>query len=90
MVPEKIQPGIYRHFKGNFYEVIGVARKVDTAECFVIYRPLYGEMHLVARPFEEFTGTVPRDGGDEPRFRYVESPNGEYRCHAPGQGCGSV
>jgi hypothetical protein len=78
----KVEPGIYRHFKGNFYEVIGVARKVDTSETYVIYRPLYGEMELVARLIEDFTGTVQQGIGDEPRFRQVESQNGICRRQA--------
>ena len=85
MVSTNIEPGIYRHFKGNLYEVIGVARKVDSADRLVIYRPLYGDMLLVARPFEEFMGIVPGESGDEPRFRFVEQPNVSCRCHTPDQ-----
>ncbi len=82
----KVEPGIYRHFKGNLYQVIGVARKVDTSEILVIYRPLYGEMELVARPFEEFTSIVRHGIADEPRFRKVGPVNGFCCCQAADQG----
>src|SRR3954454_14984614 len=85
----KLEPGVYQHFKGNLYEVIGVARKVDTTECFVIYRPLYGDMQLVARPFDEFAGTVTRDGRPEPRFQHIDASNAACQCHDARQGCGS-
>ncbi|MEW4568735.1 DUF1653 domain-containing protein [Tautonia sp. JC769] len=68
----KVEPGIYQHFKGKLYEVIGVARKVDTSETFVIYRPLYGDRELVARLIDEFTGLVRRGADDEPRFRQID------------------
>jgi hypothetical protein len=77
----KLDPGIYRHFKGNLYEVIGVARKVDTSEAFVIYRPLYGEIELVARPLEDFTAMVPHEMGEEPRFQLVDPSGGACHCH---------
>ena len=45
-----IKPGRYRHFKGNEYQVIGMARHSETEEEMVVYRPLYGEGGLWARP----------------------------------------
>ncbi len=80
MDQSNVEPGIYRHFKGNLYEVMGVARKIDTSEFFVIYKPLYGEMQLVARPLEEFTGTVRLGHCDEPRFRRIEATSNTCRC----------
>ena len=47
---ETIRPGRYRHFKGNEYEVLGVARHSETEEELVVYRPLYGEGGLWVRP----------------------------------------
>lgn len=81
----KVEPGIYRHFKGSLYEVIGVAHKVDASEIFVIYRPLYGERELVASLIEEFTGIVRHGVADEPRFRQVDPQNGTCRCQGADQ-----
>lgn len=64
-------PGRYRHFKGGEYEVIGVARHSETHEPLVVYRPLYGEGGLWARPLAMFVETVTHDGRAVPRFTYL-------------------
>ncbi|MBH0196831.1 MAG: DUF1653 domain-containing protein [Nitrospira sp.] len=56
-----IIPGRYRHYKGQEYEVLGVARHSETEEEFVVYRALYGEFGLWVRPlgmFEELVGAA--------------------------------
>ena len=63
-----IKPGRYRHFKGNEYQVIGMARHSETEEEMVVYRPLYGEGGLWVRPAAE---EVERDGKRQPRFAYI-------------------
>lgn len=68
----EIKPGKYRHFKGNYYEVIGVARHSETMEEMVVYRALYGEHSLWVRPAAMWTETIDRDGYHGPRFQYVE------------------
>ena len=64
--------GKYRHYKGNFYEVIGVARHSETLEEMVVYRALYGEGGLWVRPLAMFLETVTVDGREIPRFAYTE------------------
>ena len=65
--------GIYRHFKGNRYELIGVARHSETMEEMVVYRALYGEGGLWVRPLSMWSETVERDGQTFTRFTLEES-----------------
>ena len=69
---QNIRLGKYRHFKGNEYEVIGIARHSETDEAMVVYRPLYGEGGLWVRPASMWNETVERDGQVYQRFTYVE------------------
>jgi hypothetical protein len=66
--PETIKPGRYRHYKGNEYEVIGIARHSETLEPMVVYRPLYGENGMWVRPAAMFAENVVIDGKTRPRF----------------------
>jgi len=66
-----IEPGTYRHYKGNLYEVIDVARHSETEEQLVVYRALYGERGLWVRPLAMFDETVVVDGVEHPRFARV-------------------
>ena len=66
-----IVPGRYRHFKGKYYEVIGVAKHSETEEEMVVYRQLYGEHGLWVRPASMWEETVERDGKTYQRFTYV-------------------
>lgn len=63
-----VDPGRYRHYKGNYYEVIGTARHSETDEPMVVYRPLYGEGGLWVRPEAMFLEQVEVDGVLQPRF----------------------
>ena len=68
----EITPGVYRHFKGNYYRVLGVARHSETMEPLVVYQALYGERGLWVRPLTMFTeAVINRDGIKLPRFAYV-------------------
>lgn len=58
----------YRHYKGNFYEVLGVARHTETQEELVVYRALYGEGGLWVRPKAMFLEEVIVDGQSMRRF----------------------
>ena len=64
--------GRYRHFKGQEYELIGVARHSESLEPMAVYRALYGDGALWVRPMELFLGEVVRDGVTYKRFTYVE------------------
>ena len=63
-----VPPGLYRHYKGGLYEVVGTARHSETMEPLVVYRALYGEHGLWVRPAAMFTGTVVIKGVRQPRF----------------------
>jgi cupin 2 domain-containing protein len=64
-----IQPGRYRHYKGNEYTVIGTARHSETLEELVVYRQEYDEHGLWVRPKQMFSETVTVDGQEVPRFQ---------------------
>lgn len=68
---DEIKPGRYRHFKGNEYEVIGLARHSETQEETVVYRALYGDFGLWVRPARMWNETVERDGKTFRRFTYI-------------------
>ena len=69
---ETIKPGKYRHFKGNEYEVTGIARHSETGEPMVVYRALYGDGGLWVRPAEMWNETVTKDGKTFQRFTRME------------------
>ncbi len=66
-----LQTGKYKHYKGNEYELIGIAKFSGTLEEMVIYRALYGENLLWVRPLLEFTSEVEVCGKKRPRFEYI-------------------
>lgn len=73
---KKVKLGKYKHYKGNFYEVIGVARHSETLEELVVYRalydvPEYGRNSLWVRPKKMFMEMVNKDGKEVPRFEFV-------------------
>jgi len=63
--------GLYRHYKGGQYEVIGTARHSETLEPMTIYRALYGAHGLWVRPAAMFSETIEMDGVVRPRFEKV-------------------
>jgi hypothetical protein len=70
-LPAEPRPGRYRHYKGNDYLVLHLARHSETREPVVVYRALYGERGLWVRPAAMFTETVTVAGRPTPRFAYV-------------------
>ncbi len=67
--------GRYRHFKGNYYSVVGFVRHSETKELMVLYVPLYGEGGYWVRPLAMFSEDVEVDGEHRPRFKYVGDSN---------------
>ena len=67
----ELLPGIYQHFKGKQYQLLGVALHSETQEPMVVYRALYGDGALWVRPAHMWSEQVDRDGYRGPRFRYV-------------------
>ena len=63
-----IPKGRYRHYKGNEYEVLEIARHSETHEPMVVYRALYGERGLWVRPAEMWNEIVEKDGRTFKRF----------------------
>lgn len=67
----EIKLGKYRHFKGKEYEVLGVAKHSETLEELVVYRALYGEGDLWARPLSMWQEKVEKNGEKILRFTYI-------------------
>lgn len=66
-----IKPGIYRHFKGNRYKVIGTAIHSETLEEMVVYIPLYGVGKTWVRPLDNFLSKKVVDGKEVTRFEFI-------------------
>ena len=66
-----IKLGKYRHFKGNEYEVIAIAKHSETTEEMVVYRALYGEGQVWVRPASMWDESVERDGKTYKRFTFI-------------------
>ncbi|OOS24053.1 hypothetical protein B0681_08855 [Moraxella porci DSM 25326] len=74
-VKPSIQKGVYRHYKGNLYQVIDVVRHSESLDWLVLYHPLYGDQvqqsTLWVRPFAMFVQMLEQGGECIPRFAYV-------------------
>ena len=68
----KLQSGIYKHYKGNFYEVISTAQHSETEEWMVVYKALYGDKGMWVRPYEMFMEKVEVDGMMVSRFELIK------------------
>lgn len=71
MKMEMIRQGIYRHYKGKDYKVIGIARHSETLEELVVYQCLYGDFSLWVRPASMFLETINMNGVSIPRFSFI-------------------
>ena len=74
---DEIQKGIYEHYKGKRYEVLGIARHSETFDLMVVYKALYKgnfpEGTLWVRPLSMFKENVSVQGNLVPRFRYLNN-----------------
>ena len=68
---DEIKLGKYRHFKGNEYEVLYLAKHSETEETMVVYRALYGDFSVWVRPALMWNETVEHDGKTFKRFEYI-------------------
>lgn len=73
MTNKTVKPGIYEHFKGGRYRVIGAGKHTETLEDFVLYEALYDNptSKLWARPLEDFLGYKEIEGKKVRRFKYI-------------------
>mgnify|MGYP003387139473 FL=1 len=67
-----IKLGKYQHFKGNYYQVLHLARHSETEETFVVYHPFDNKDDIWIRPLTMFTETIIREGQTLQRFQYIE------------------
>ena len=68
----KLQEGLYKHYKGNLYEVLSTAQHSETEEWMVVYKALYGEEGIWVRPYEMFVEKVEVDGEMVSRFELID------------------
>ena len=70
-----IEKGIYKHYKGDLYEVLMTAQHSETEEWMVVYKALYGEKGIWVRPYDMFLEKVKIEGIWVPRFEKIENKN---------------
>jgi len=68
-----LEKGLYKHYKGNMYEVYMTAQHSETEEWMVVYKALYGEEGIWVRPYDMFVEEVEVEGTLVPRFQKVEN-----------------
>ena len=73
--------GLYRHYKGNQYEVTGFSKHSETLEDMVIYKALYGEGGTWVRPLSMWENPIELDGKTVKRFEYIGESNNSDRHH---------
>ncbi len=66
-----VKPGLYQHYKGNLYRVLGISRHSETLEELVVYQALYGDYGLWVRPRSMFSEDISFEGKIVPRFKFL-------------------
>ena len=74
-----IKPGKYRHFKGNVYRVLHIAKHSETLEDMVVYQAMYGERGIWVRPLAMFEEVIERDGNTFRRFEEISAEEAEAK-----------
>lgn len=72
-----LENGIYRHYKGNLYEVLMTAQHSETEEWMVVYKALYGDKGLWVRPYEMFIEQIEIEGKKIERFKKVKDEDAQ-------------
>jgi len=67
-----IKIGKYRHFKGNEYRVLYLAKHSETLEEIVVYQALYGDKGIWVRPASMWNETIMHNGESHKRFEYID------------------
>jgi hypothetical protein len=67
----------YRHFKGNVYRVLHIAKHSETLEDMVVYQAMYGERGIWVRPLAMFEEVIERDGNTFRRFEEISAEEAE-------------
>ena len=68
-----IKKGTYQHFKGNYYQVLNIARHSETEEYMVVYHPENTPDDIWIRPLDMFVQTIERDGKSLERFKFIKA-----------------
>lgn len=64
--------GLYKHYKGNLYQVLGLCRHSETFAEMVVYRKLYDDYSLWVRPLDMFTSKLIDNGVEVDRFQFIK------------------
>lgn len=71
--------GVYQHYKGNRYNVLGVCRHTETQEQLVLYQSMYGKFELWVRPVAMFFEEIEWEGKKQERFKFIKNLSTQIR-----------
>lgn len=73
MTSKNLQKGIYKHYKGNFYQVLDIVKHSETLEVLVLYKQLYDKELLWVRPLSMFLEKIEIEGEFIERFEFIKT-----------------